>query len=395
MRSRSTLKSRQVAVVDADHVGVDLERALELALVVDLDEHVEVERQRLARAAGASSLAASAATISRIASAPGRRRLVDLVGVDDEVLAQDRQRATPRAPRAGRRASRRSAALGQDRQRRGAAALVGADDLGRPSRPRGSRRPTASGACARRSREIPGRASASENGRSSPRPASSRSSSASGTVARGAARRPRRGRTRRSLEHAHPRASTAAMVRSRRSARAPRRGAGVDRRLGGAHARLERLGAAGDVDRRAGVEHGEVARRTAARRRGSRACVRRSRPASRRRGRRARSRAGRRRRPRRQRSMLGRSARRRDLDDLRACRRCSVSSRPSSLDTTSALLDAQLAPAPRRSCPDSAGSETPISCRVAPAGFVSGPRKLKIVRTASSLRTGTTKRVAW
>src|SRR5690349_16414294 len=35
-----------------------------------------------------------------------------------------------------------------------------------------------------------------------------------------------------------------------------------------------------------------------------------------------------------------------------------------------------------------------MSWRVAPAGLVSGPRKLKIVRTASSLRTGTTKRVA-
>ena len=36
-----------------------------------------------------------------------------------------------------------------------------------------------------------------------------------------------------------------------------------------------------------------------------------------------------------------------------------------------------------------------MSWRRAPAGFVSGPRKLKIVRTASSLRTGMTKRVAW
>ena len=35
-----------------------------------------------------------------------------------------------------------------------------------------------------------------------------------------------------------------------------------------------------------------------------------------------------------------------------------------------------------------------MSWRRAPAGLVSGPRKLKIVRTASSLRTGTTKRVA-
>src|SRR5205823_3400074 len=36
-----------------------------------------------------------------------------------------------------------------------------------------------------------------------------------------------------------------------------------------------------------------------------------------------------------------------------------------------------------------------MSWRRAPAGLVRGPRKLKIVRTASSLRTGTTKRVAW
>ena len=39
---------RQVAVVDADDVGVDdLQRAVELVLVVDLDEHVEVQRARL------------------------------------------------------------------------------------------------------------------------------------------------------------------------------------------------------------------------------------------------------------------------------------------------------------------------------------------------------------
>src|SRR3954447_14764455 len=70
-----------------------------------------------------------------------------------------------------------------------------------------------------------------------------------------------------------------------------------------------------------------------------------------------------------------------------------ISSSPSALDTTNALR------APRRASAPAivgrkAGSETPITCRVAPAGFVSGPRKLKIVRTASSLRTGTTKRVA-
>src|SRR3954451_19438207 len=71
-----------------------------------------------------------------------------------------------------------------------------------------------------------------------------------------------------------------------------------------------------------------------------------------------------------------------------------ISSSPSSLDTTNARSTPSLtrAPAMRSSMP---GSETPMSWRRAPAGLVSGPRKLKIVRTASSLRTGTTKRVAW
>src|SRR5215212_8666872 len=70
-----------------------------------------------------------------------------------------------------------------------------------------------------------------------------------------------------------------------------------------------------------------------------------------------------------------------------------ISSSPSVLDTTSALAAPKRASAPAI-VGRKAGSDTPITCRVAPAGLVSGPRKLKIVRTASSLRTGTTKRVA-
>src|SRR3954452_11620836 len=70
-----------------------------------------------------------------------------------------------------------------------------------------------------------------------------------------------------------------------------------------------------------------------------------------------------------------------------------ISSSPSALDTTNALRAPRRASAPAM-VSRKAGSETPISCRVAPAGLVSGPRKLKIVRTASSLRTGMTKRVA-
>src|SRR4051794_28326890 len=70
-----------------------------------------------------------------------------------------------------------------------------------------------------------------------------------------------------------------------------------------------------------------------------------------------------------------------------------ISSRPSAEDTTSALRAPSRASAPAI-VSRKPGSETPISWRVAPAGLVSGPRKLKIVRTASSLRTGTTNRVA-
>ncbi len=65
------------------------------------------------------------------------------------------------------------------------------------------------------------------------------------------------------------------------------------------------------------------------------------------------------------------------------------SSSPSSLDTTSACSHPSSPRAPAtmsRKRP----SETPISCRVAPAGLVRGPRKLKIVRTASSFRTPAT-----
>src|SRR5918994_4580990 len=64
------------------------------------------------------------------------------------------------------------------------------------------------------------------------------------------------------------------------------------------------------------------------------------------------------------------------------------SSRPSSLDTTKAL-SAPSSPSAAAIVSILPGSETPITWRRAPAGFVSGPRKLKIVRTPSSLRTGT------
>ena len=106
------------------------------SLVVDLDQHVEVERARLAVQVG-EVVVVERGDDQQDRVGAGRRRLVELVGVDDEVLAQDRQ--------VGGRARRlqvleRAAEvrlLGEDRDRRGAAALVGADDARRrvaPSR---------------------------------------------------------------------------------------------------------------------------------------------------------------------------------------------------------------------------------------------------------------------
>ena len=73
VRLTSTREVAQVAVVDADDLRPVRERALELVLVVHLDEHVEAELARLRRAGAASSASASAATISSTASAPAAR----------------------------------------------------------------------------------------------------------------------------------------------------------------------------------------------------------------------------------------------------------------------------------------------------------------------------------
>ncbi len=188
----------------------------------------------------------------------GGRGLVDLVRVDDEVLAQHRQLAWPRGPRAGRRASRRSGTARSgptaprrrrarrrarpphadalaDRARRRRAALV----LGDHARCRGASAPRRTGG-PRRGRRAPPRARGS------------------GTARGGAGRRPRG-----SSSTMAPRTVMPAPAPGQRHEPLERGGgaAVVDRRLGRAHARLERVGAAGDVDRRAGVEHGEVALR--------------------------------------------------------------------------------------------------------------------------------------
>ena len=212
----------------------------------------------------------------------GGRRLVQLVGVDDEVLAQDRQRASPRAPRAGRRASRRSAAprsgptappRRRARRRRRSRSTVGALADRRPAD--GERR-----LCSAITRDA-GLRERLGNGRSVARaPTSARSSSASGTLALAALRRSsrvsrRRSARARSCAERSPRAAPARWRQRARSARAPRRRAVVDRlRAQRARPRASRSARAAGVDRGAGVEHARGrARGAAARRRGSRASI--------------------------------------------------------------------------------------------------------------------------
>ena len=135
----STEKSAEVAVVDADDLGVD------------------APARARARSSSWTSTSTSRSSAARLAVqraevacvergddqqhrvGAGRRRLVHLVGVDDEVLAQDRQRAgRARLAQVVERAAE-VRALGEDRQRRRAAALVGLDDLGHRRAARGSR----------------------------------------------------------------------------------------------------------------------------------------------------------------------------------------------------------------------------------------------------------------
>ena len=171
----STEKSVEVAVVDAEHVGLDVERHLELALVVHLDERVEVERARLAQQVEqVVGLERGDDQQDRV-GARGRR-LVELVRVDDEVLAQHRQVGhRARGAQVVERAAEVER-LGEDRQRRRRRRARTRARSPRPSSPRGSCPPTASGACARRSARCPGRSSASENGRRSGRSATAASS---------------------------------------------------------------------------------------------------------------------------------------------------------------------------------------------------------------------------
>ena len=125
------LQRRQVAVVDPDQPGAERRGALELGLVVNLDQRREPEPRAVSCSRSSSALVERGHDQQDRVGAR-RQRLVELVGVDDEVLAQDRQRRSrARRPQIVER-SAEARPLGEDRQRCRAAALVAADDVLEP-----------------------------------------------------------------------------------------------------------------------------------------------------------------------------------------------------------------------------------------------------------------------
>ena len=113
------LEGPEVAVVDADERRGEPQRALELRLVVHLDEHVHAERERRLLERLRLVVGDRRHDDQDAVGAPGAR-LEDLVGLEHEILAERRQRA-PRAPRSGiparpGRRARRSAPRGRPRR---------------------------------------------------------------------------------------------------------------------------------------------------------------------------------------------------------------------------------------------------------------------------------------
>ena len=111
----------EIAVVDADQARRKPQRAVELGLVMDLDQHIHAPARRRRHASSAAIASVSAAMISSTQSAPMRAGFDDLIGIEHEILAQHRQidggaggvRDTRRCP--GNRA-RRSAPRGRWRR---------------------------------------------------------------------------------------------------------------------------------------------------------------------------------------------------------------------------------------------------------------------------------------
>ena len=183
-----------------------------------------------------------------------------LVGVDDEVLAQDRQAGRrARGPQVGQRAAE-AGRLGEDRQRGGARALVGADHIRQldafADQPSRGRAPLVLGD------QRQARARAAPAGTSADRPASIRrrtapSSASGGSRCAGAP--PPRGSPRESVR-AGSRAAPAPGCGRRSAASASAAWPESIARSAAARPRAA-SGAAAGVDRRAGVHHGQIAAR--------------------------------------------------------------------------------------------------------------------------------------
>ena len=141
----------EVAVVDADHVGVDARARPRAPRRATPPRSRRGRGRRRARRASRELLRAQRAHHEQHGVGAGGLGLVELVGVDREVLAQDRQLGgRARLAQVGERAAE-VRLLGEHRHGRRAAALVGAHDLGAAGALADRARPTASGACARRS----------------------------------------------------------------------------------------------------------------------------------------------------------------------------------------------------------------------------------------------------
>ena len=118
----------KVAVVDADHVGVDLECGLQLRSLVHFHKAVEIEVPGLG-VQTIELLPLERRDYQEHRVGAGGRRLVELILVDREVLAEDRQVGVrARFPKVIERATEVRAVC-EDRDRCGAPAFVGADHL--------------------------------------------------------------------------------------------------------------------------------------------------------------------------------------------------------------------------------------------------------------------------
>ncbi len=121
------MEGPEIAVVDADQRGVEAQGALELLLVVAFHEHIEPERARISLQV-VQQCVANRVDDEQDAIRTPCARFQHLIGIDDEVLAQDRKRA--RRARRGEVVARAAEILpvGEDRQAGRTVGLVGSGD---------------------------------------------------------------------------------------------------------------------------------------------------------------------------------------------------------------------------------------------------------------------------